>query len=518
MKKPFKSNKSSSNKSSHSKGGEKKYSPQNKPKSGEYDKPKFERRNAEDKPSYSKEGEKKYNSQNRPKSGEYDKPKFERRNTEDKPSYSKDGEKKYSPQNRPKSGERDKPKFERRNTEDKPSYSKDGEKKYSPQNRPRSGEYGKPKFERRNTEDKPSYSKDGEKKYNPQNRQKTDFDRKLENYQEKRTKKENQGNTQENPQGKKSYDNPEKRSYRSKGYEERKNTSGQRNRVGGYKDQPAENAPKRKFVRKPFVKRDTQDTPDYQNLKNRLPKNIREKAENKEKDVLRLNQFIAKAGVCSRREADELIKKGEITVNGEVITEMGYQVKKTDKVYHKKIRLNSEKMVYVLLNKPKNYLTTTSDPEERKIILDLVKDAGKERIYPVGRLDRNTTGLILLTNDGDLAQKLAHPSNKVPKIYQVELDKPITEKDFEQILAGLELKDGPITVDKIAILTADAQTLGIEIHSGRNRIVRRIFEHLGYEVTKLDRTYYAGLDKKNLKRGDWRYLTEQEVVRMKYFN
>ncbi len=399
-----------------------------------------------------------------------------------------------------------------------PGYSKRGEKKHNPQDISKESTNNKPKFDKYNTEGKSGYSKRGEKKYNAQNKQRTDFDKKLEKYQENYIKKENDSSTQAYQKSKKYFEDPEKRSYRSKGYEDRKNTSGQRNRVGGYKDQASENAPKRKFTRKPFQQKNNQDTPDYQNLKRRLPKNIREKAEKQEKDVFRLNQFIAKAGVCSRREADELIKKGEITVNGEVITEMGYQVKKTDKVYHKKIRLNAEKMIYVLLNKPKNYLTTTSDPEERKIILDLVKDAGKERIYPVGRLDRNTTGLILLTNDGDLSQKLAHPSNKVPKVYKVELDKPITEKDFEQIMAGLELKDGSITVDKIAILTADAQTLGIEIHSGRNRIVRRIFEHLGYEVLKLDRTYYAGLDKKNLKRGDWRYLTEQEVVRMKYFN
>jgi 23S rRNA pseudouridine2605 synthase len=257
------------------------------------------------------------------------------------------------------------------------------------------------------------------------------------------------------------------------------------------------------------------NSPEYKGLKDRLPQNVRNKI--KVRESLRLNQFIAKAGVCSRREADDLIKEGHIKVNNEVVTEMGYQVKKTDKIFYKNTRLHIEKMVYVLLNKSKNHVTTTSDPEERKTVLDLVKDAATERIYPVGRLDRNTTGLILLTNDGDLAQKLAHPSNKIPKIYQAELDRPILQEDFDKLFKEIELKDGPVKIDQVAVVTADNKVLGIEIHSGRNRIIRRIFEHLGYEVVKLDRTAYAGLDKKNIGRGEWRYLTEKEVIRIKYF-
>lgn len=180
--------------------------------------------------------------------------------------------------------------------------------------------------------------------------------------------------------------------------------------------------------------------------------------------------------------------------------------------------LNREKLVYVLLNKPKDFITTTSDPDERKTVMDLVKEACDQRIYPVGRLDRNTTGLLLLTNDGEMAEKLAHPSNEIRKVYQVEIDKPLTEEDFTKIKEGITLEDGPVKVDDLAIVTPDAMVIGLEIHSGRNRVVRRIFEHLGYDVLKLDRTVYAGLDKKDLPRGNWRFLTEKEVVKLKYFS
>ncbi|HNP18366.1 MAG TPA: pseudouridine synthase [Fulvivirga sp.] len=231
-------------------------------------------------------------------------------------------------------------------------------------------------------------------------------------------------------------------------------------------------------------------------------------------EPIRLNKFIANAGVCSRREADKLIAAGEVTVNGEVITEMGYKVSLTDKVTHNGKKLSAESPVYLLLNKPKGFITTTDDPHERKTVMDLVKTAGPERIYPVGRLDRATTGLLLFTNDGDLAVKLAHPSNNIKKIYRVEIDKEITNADFDKISDGLKLEDGPVKVDKIAILE-DKKTLGLEIHVGKNRIVRRIFEHLGYEVLKLDRVVYAGLDKTNLPRGKWRMLTDKEVFRLK---
>ena len=232
----------------------------------------------------------------------------------------------------------------------------------------------------------------------------------------------------------------------------------------------------------------------------------------------RLNRYIANSGVCSRREADELIAQGDIFVNGKVVTEMGYKVKEGDTVKYGTKVLNPERFVYVLLNKPKDYITTTEDPEERKTVMELVADAGNFRMYPVGRLDRNTTGLLLLTNDGELADKLTHPSNSIRKIYQVELDKPITDEHFGAIKKGIDLEDGPIKPDALSIVTPDAYVIGIEIHSGRNRIVRRIFESLGYEVTKLDRTTYAGLTKKELPRGKWRFLDPKEVVKLKYFN
>ncbi len=231
---------------------------------------------------------------------------------------------------------------------------------------------------------------------------------------------------------------------------------------------------------------------------------------------IRLNRYIANAGVCSRREADELIAKGDVQVNGNVVTEMGYRVKPNDVVKYGNKVLNPEKMVYVLLNKPRDIITTTEDPEERHTVMDLIADAGPFRLYPVGRLDRNTTGLLLMTNDGELAGKLTHPSNNVKKVYQVELDKPITDEHFEAIRNGLDLEDGHIKPDDLAIITPDAQVIGVEIHSGRNRIVRRMFESLGYEVTKLDRTVFAGLTKKELPRGKWRFLEPKEVVKLKY--
>jgi 23S rRNA pseudouridine2605 synthase len=235
-------------------------------------------------------------------------------------------------------------------------------------------------------------------------------------------------------------------------------------------------------------------------------------------NTTRLNRYIANSGVCSRREADELITRGDISVNGKVVTEMGFQVKEGDTVKYGTKALSPERFVYVLLNKPKDYITTTEDPDERKTVMELVADAGNFRMYPVGRLDRNTTGLLLFTNDGELADKLTHPSNNVRKIYQVELDKPITTEHFEELKKGIELEDGPIKPDALSIVTPDAYVVGIEIHSGRNRIVRRMFEHFGYEVSKLDRTTYAGLTKKELPRGKWRFLDPKEVVKLKYLS
>ena len=229
-------------------------------------------------------------------------------------------------------------------------------------------------------------------------------------------------------------------------------------------------------------------------------------------EPIRLNKFLANAGVCSRREADEFITAGVVSVNGEVVTELGTKIKRGDEVKFHDQTVSIERKIYVLLNKPKDTVTTSDDPQARRTVMDLVKDACDERIYPVGRLDRNTTGVLLLTNDGDLASKLTHPKYLKKKIYHVHLDKNLTKADMEQIAAGIQLDDGEIQADAISY-TDDFKKdeVGIEIHSGKNRIVRRIFESLGYKVVKLDRVFFAGLTKKGLRRGEWRYLTEQEV-------
>lgn len=243
-----------------------------------------------------------------------------------------------------------------------------------------------------------------------------------------------------------------------------------------------------------------------------------QKAAEPKKDTIRLNRYIANAGICSRRDADLLIADGKIKVNKEVITEMGFQVKPGDKVYYQGKLLRREELLYVLLNKPKDYITTMDDPQGRKTVMELVKGAGKERIYPVGRLDRNTTGLLLFTNDGELAKKLSHPSYQIKKIYQVDLDKPITADDLEAIREGITLEDGRVDIDEIAVLSKDRSILGVEIHVGRNRIVRRLFEHLGYEVIRLDRVMFGSLTKKDLPRGKWRNLDDKEVLMLKKFN
>ena len=253
------------------------------------------------------------------------------------------------------------------------------------------------------------------------------------------------------------------------------------------------------------------------NAKYSLKKRIEYKEEHFDpNEPIRLNKFLANAGVCSRREADEFIQAGVVTVNGEVVTELGTKVLRTDLVKFHDQPVTPEKKVYVLLNKPKDYVTTSDDPQQRKTVMDLVKDACPERIYPVGRLDRNTTGVLLLTNDGDLASKLTHPKFLKKKIYHVYLDHNLTAHDMQQIAEGITLEDGDIKADAIEYASeTDKKQVGIEIHSGKNRIVRRIFESLGYKVTKLDRVQFAGLTKKNVRRGDWRYLTEEEVDRLR---
>ncbi len=241
-------------------------------------------------------------------------------------------------------------------------------------------------------------------------------------------------------------------------------------------------------------------------------------AESKDSGLIRLNRYISNAGICSRRKADELIAAGVVSVNGEVVSELGHKIDPyKDEIRYNGELLKREKMVYVLLNKPKDYITTTDDPQERRTVMHLVDKASKERIYPIGRLDRNTTGLLLMTNDGDLADKLSHPRNSIVKLYQVELNKSLTQGDLNKIGFGVELEDGIIKPDSVSYVSGGTKReIGIQIHSGKNRIVRRLFEHLGYEVVKLDRVVYANLTKKDLPRGRWRYLEESEIIQLKH--
>ena len=236
---------------------------------------------------------------------------------------------------------------------------------------------------------------------------------------------------------------------------------------------------------------------------------------NKVTGEIRLNRFVAQSGLCSRREADDFIAAGLVSVNGVIVTELGTKVWPTDVVKFNDERLQGEKNVYLVLNKPKGYVTTLEDDHAEKTVMELVQGACKERIYPVGRLDKNSLGLLLFTNDGDITRQLTHPSLRKKKIYEVTLDKALTRADLEQLAEGITLEDGDIFFDEISYIKDDKKSVGVEIHSGRNRIVRRMFEHLGYKVTKLDRVYYAGLTKKNLKRGAWRFLTSDEVARLK---
>ena len=308
-------------------------------------------------------------------------------------------------------------------------------------------------------------------------------------YQNRQGGYNNRGGYNNNHQG--GYNNNRQGGYQNRqgGYQNRQGGYGQQ---GGYRQHNADYDPNAKYS---FKKR------------------IEYKEENIDpNEPLRLNKYLANAGVCSRREADEYIQAGAVTVNGEVVKELGTKILRSDEVKFKDQPVRLEKKVYVLLNKPKDYVTTSDDPQQRKTVMDLVKGICPERIYPVGRLDRNTTGVLLLTNDGDIASKLTHPKFLKKKVYHVFLDKPVTPQTLQQISDGIQLEDGEIKADAIEYADdRDQSQVGIEIHSGKNRIVRRIFESLGYRVVKLDRVQFAGLTKKNLRRGDWRYLTEQEV-------
>ncbi len=295
--------------------------------------------------------------------------------------------------------------------------------------------------------------------------------------------------------GGKSFGKPAGKSGRKPSFKADERNAGYRSEYkGGFK---AEN----KGGRKPFRKSD--EKPSY-------PKYAA-----KQTGAIRLNRFLAQSGLCSRREADDFITAGLVTVNGVIVTELGTKVMPSDEVKFNDEKVQGEKKVYLVLNKPKGYVTSLEDPHADKTVMELVKGACSERIYPVGRLDKNSLGLLLFTNDGDVTRQLTHPSHEKKKIYQVTLDKPLTKADMEQITEGITLEDGEIYADEVAYVGDTKKEIGIEIHSGRNRIVRRIFEHLGYTVQKLDRVYYAGITKKNLKRGAWRFLTNDEVNRLK---
>ena len=271
---------------------------------------------------------------------------------------------------------------------------------------------------------------------------------------------------------------------------------------------------------RPFRKRD--DSKSFEDRGERIDNGpnlrARKNAVQKDDGLIRLNRYIANSGICSRRKADELIAAGVVSVNGEVVSELGQKVDPSkDEIRYNGELLKREKRVYVLLNKPKDYITTTDDPQERRTVMQLVEKASRERIYPVGRLDRNTTGLLLMTNDGDLADKLSHPKNGITKIYHVELNRSLSQGDMNKIQFGLELEDGIIKPDSVSYVAgASKREIGIQIHSGKNRIVRRIFEHLGYDVVKLDRVVYGNLTKKDLPRGRWRFLEEHELIQIKH--
>ena len=314
-------------------------------------------------------------------------------------------------------------------------------------------------------------------------------------------------------------ENSERRSFgegRSFGGE-RKSFGGERKSFAGERRGGFRNSAKKSFTRKDFNYFRDENESGINKMISRRPQLDGEYSDNDMvmvpvKDEIRLNKFIANSGVCSRREADNFILAGVVTVNGEVVTELGTKVNiNTDDIRFNGERLKGENKVYIVMNKPKGYVTTASDPHADKTVMDLLK-ACPTRVFPVGRLDKNTTGVLMFTNDGEIAEKLTHPSYDKKKIYQVSLDSKLRQEDFEKILSGVELNDGIIAADELEYIEADDhRKLGIEIHSGKNRIVRRIFESLGYEVKALDRVYFAGLTKKGIKRGDWRYLTEGEI-------
>jgi len=455
--------------------------------------------------SFSRDGERPNRFEKKPferrdrKEGD-EKPPFKKREAG---SFSKDGERTNRFEKKPferrdrKEGD-EKPPFKKREAG---SFSKDGERpnrfeKKPFERRERNEGDEKPPFKKREAG---SFSKDGER---PNRFEKKPFERRERNEGDekpafrKRESNSFDSKSEDKPEGK-SEDKPR---FEKKSFERKKE---------GDENSPA----KGDNFGLPYKRKTFNRTTDIKTTKRNAPA-AKQKSD---PDLIRLNRFLANSGVGSRREADELIKMGLVTVNGETVTEMGHKVKLTDEVRYEGKKLKAEKPVYILLNKPKGFITTTDDPQDRNTVMALVANAGKERIYPVGRLDRNTTGLLMLTNDGDLADKLTHPSYGVKKIYKVELDKPLSKNDFVKIKDGVHLEEGRAMVDDLAIIGDDNKVVGLELHIGWNRIVRRIFESLDYQVIKLDRVVYAGLDKKDLGRGQWRFLKPEEVVALKHF-
>ncbi|MCL7986319.1 pseudouridine synthase [Sphingobacterium sp. lm-10] len=469
-----------------------------------------------------REDRKPYNSDNR-RSSEDRKPynSDNRRSSEDRKPYNSDN-RRSSEDRKPYNSDN------RRSSEDRKPYNSDNRrssedrKPYNSDNR-RSSEDRKPynSDNRRSSEDRKPYSSDNRrssedrKPYNSDNRRSSE-DRKPYNSDNRRSSEDRGGSSRSNDKfGKKDGFNRS-----SSPRPDFKQRDGFKKRSFSDRDDQSKGGDRTNFrTRKTFGsgEGDGEQKTFFPNRKFAQAKNPAS-GQAKDDGTIRLNRYISNSGICSRRKADELIEQGLISVNGEVVIELGTKVDPAkDEIRYNNERLKREKMVYVLLNKPKDYITTTDDPQERRTVMQLVSKATKERIYPVGRLDRNTTGLLLLTNDGNLAEKLSHPRNNISKMYHVELDKSLSQGDMNKIQFGIELEDGLIKPDEVSYVTgASKKEVGIQIHSGKNRIVRRIFEHLGYEVVKLDRVVYANLTKKDLPRGRWRYLEERELIQLKH--
>ena len=468
----------------------------------------------EERPGAGRDGNRSYNRE-----GGYNRPSYNREGG-DRPSYNREGgDRPYRPRFNPNSDRPQRPRYNSNDGGDRPRYNNDGggDRPYTPRPRYNNGEGGdrpytpRPRYNNEggegnsyNRPQRPRFNNGGgaggDRPYTPRPRYNNG-----EGGDRPYTPRPRYNNGEGGEGGNRPYTpRPRYNNNGGGGY----NSGGGYNNGGGYNRGYNNGGGNR-----PYSNRPQRRSADYDpNAKYSKKKQIEYKEQFVDpNEPIRLNKFLANAGVCSRREADEFITAGVVTVNGVVVTELGTKIKRADEVKFHEQPVSVERKVYVLLNKPKNTVTTSDDPQERKTVMDLVKGACSERIYPVGRLDRNTTGVLLLTNDGDLASKLTHPKYLKKKIYHVHLDKNLTRADMDQIASGIQLEDGEIRADAISYADEAKDSVGIEIHSGKNRIVRRIFESLGYKVVKLDRVFFAGLTKKGLRRGDWRYLTEQEV-------